>query len=142
MERAEKEATKKVSTTEMYLADIEKTKKEIERKKKIKKKVFEEFAEGNLTSEEYIEYRESYAKEEKELQLKLSNLEQQVAKRKDKGALELPWINHLLEHKEVKELTREIVVQMVDEILIFDDKRIKITYNFTKEYENLLKIVG
>lgn len=142
VERAEKEATKKVSTTEMYLADIEKTKKEMERKKKLKKKVFEEFAEGNLTSEEYIEYRETYAKEEKELQQKLANLEQQVAKRKDIGALELPWIKHLLEHKKVKELTREIVVQMVDEILIFDDKRIKITYNFTKEYENLLKIVG
>ena len=34
VERAEKEASKKVSTTEMYLTDIEKTKKEIERKRK------------------------------------------------------------------------------------------------------------
>ena len=142
VERAKKESTKKVTSTEMYLIDIEKTKKEIERRKKLKQKVFEVFAEGDLTNEEYIEYRETYANEEEELKQKLMKLEQQVEKRKDSDVMELPWIKHLIERKEIKELTREIVVEMIDEILIYDDKRIKIRYNFTNEYENLLKLVS
>lgn len=142
VERAEKEAKKKMTSTEMYLMDIEKTKKEIDRRKNLKKKVFEEYAEGNLSNEEYIEYREIYAKEEDELHQKLCDLEKKVQQNKQSDVLDLPWVQHLLEHKEITELTREIVVEMIDEIQIFENKRIKIRYNFSNEYENLMKLVG
>lgn len=142
VERAEKETKKKVTPTEIYLMDIEKTKKEIERKQKLKKKVFEVFADGNLTNEEYIEYRETYTKEEEELNQKLRNLEKQVQKKKESDVLDLPWVKHLIEHKQITELTREIVIEMIDEIQIFEDKHIKIRYNFSNEYENLMKLVG
>ena len=73
---------------------------------------------------------------------KLGELEKKVKKNKQSDVLDLPWVQHLLEYKEITELTREIVVEMIDEIQIFENKRIKIRYNFSNEYENLMKLVG
>lgn len=142
VERAEKETRGKISSEDMYRMELERTKSEIERKRKLKKKVFEEYVEGNLTNEEYIEYREGYAKEEKALSSKHYELEKKVQKEKETDILGVTWIRNLLQKKEISELTREIVVEMIDEIQIFEDKRIKIRYNFSNEYENLVKLIG
>ena len=45
----------------------------------------------------------------------------------------------LLEKKEITELTREIIVEMIDSICVYEGKRIKIVYNFSDEYEELMK---
>lgn len=144
VENAERDAKtkKKASSTEIYSMDIEKTKEDIERKKQLRKKVFEEYALGNISNEEYMEYGEEYAKAEMELTQKLFDLEKKLKGQEEVSVFDLPWVRHLIEHKEITELTREIVVEMIDVIYIYEDKRIKICYNFSNEYENLMKLVG
>ena len=51
---------------------------------------------------------------------------------------ELQWIKHLLELGKVEQLDRNIVVDMVHMIKVFNNQRIKVVYNFSDELELFL----
>lgn len=139
IEMAESESQKYNDIISMYETGIERKKNTLERIKKLKKKVFEEYALGTITGEEYAEYRAQYVDEEKTLQKDISELMKKCSNTKKIDIFELPWIKRLLEYKEIDKLTREIILEMIDVIYIYKDGRIKITYNFTDEYDYLLK---
>lgn len=40
----------------------------------------------------------------------------------------------------VDQLDRSIVLDMINEIKVYNDKRIKIVYNFSDDLENILKL--
>lgn len=122
-------------------SEIQKIKLDIERIKKLKKSVYEDYKEGLISKEEFLSYREDYTKKE-ELYLKqLETLE----KEKDEGitshVFDSPWIKRLLELKDIESLDRDIVVEMIYQIFIYEDKKIKIIYNFSSELEHLFTSV-
>lgn len=130
------EKSKKVAKTEIH-----KIEQDIERIKKLKKSVYEDYKEGLISKEEFLSYREDYTKKE-ELYLKqLETLE----KEKDEGitshVLESPWIKRLLELKDIESLDRDIVVEMIHQIFVYESKKIKIIYNFSDELEHLFTSV-
>ena len=50
---------------------------------------------------------------------------------------EIPWLKRLLELRDIERLDREIVVEMISEIKVYENHHISITYNFSNELENL-----
>ena len=42
--------------------------------------------------------------------------------------------------KNIQALDRDTIIEMIDIIYIYDDKRIKIVYNFSNELENLFEL--
>ena len=54
---------------------------------------------------------------------------------------ETPWLKRLLELKDIKALDRDIVVEMISEIKVYENRKIKITYNFGNELEHLFSSV-
>ena len=49
-----------------------------------------------------------------------------------------PWIEKLLQYEKLYRLDRDIVVEMISMIYIYEDNTIKIVYNFSDELEALL----
>jgi hypothetical protein len=52
------------------------------------------------------------------------------------------WIQAFIDYEGSTELTRELVVTLIDKIYIFEDKRVKIDFNYRNEfqyYQNLLQ---
>lgn len=97
---------------------------ELERMKKLRKSVYEDYKEELLTKEEYLSYRKEYEKKEKIYEKQLEAL-------KDKETLlKETWRNRVVELKEIEELDREIVVEMVEKITVYENRHIKISYNF------------
>ena len=54
---------------------------------------------------------------------------------------ETPWLKRLLELKDIESLDRDIVVEMISEIRVYENRKIKITYNFGNELEHLFSSV-
>jgi len=130
---------RKMHKTEWYETKLAKNEIALERVRKLKQKAFEEYALGTIQSEEYADYREQYVLEEERLEKENQELLNKKREMENGLILDWPWITELLAKKKVKELTREIVVEMIDAIYIYKDKRIKIVYNFSGEYEELMK---
>lgn len=141
VEQANDECLAMYDKTQIYEVEIEKLEKELKRTKLLKKRVFEEYAEETITPEEYVEYRNEYIKQEKQLNEKLENLMAKCQRENEVHVWELPWVKQLLDYKRIDKLTRDIIVEMIDTIYIYNDKRIKIRYNFSNEFEHLMKNV-
>jgi len=53
------------------------------------------------------------------------------------------WVEHFLKYQNVSELTREMVIELVDAVMVYDKNHIEIILAFQDEYEeavNELKI--
>lgn len=140
VEIAKEDSNKAMVAGELYEMQIVRTEETLERVIQLKKKLFEEYALGMISREEYVDYREQYIKEEKTLQNKLIEFKNKQGENDKGDVFEIPWVKRFLEQKQIEKLTREIIVEMVDTIYIYKDHRIKIVYNFSGEYEELMKL--
>lgn len=110
---------------------------ELQKIQKWKKNIYEDYQEELISKKEYLIYRQDYQKKEELLVKQLSDLEQSQAAEITSNIFENPWIEHLLKLREIEKLDRNIIVEMIHEIKISENHKIKITYNFSDELEHL-----
>ncbi|MDD6618329.1 MAG: hypothetical protein PUF14_07015 [Clostridiales bacterium] len=84
-----------------------------------------------ISREELVSYRQEYLRKE-ELYAK----QRETVRRKQQEAM-TPLSPRLLEQKRFQQLNRSIIVEMVQEILIYENHRIRIRYRFSDEAKNL-----
>lgn len=123
-------------STLKHMDDNEKKRLEdmLQKVRQQKKATYEHFAEGLLSREEYISYRQDYQREENLIVKQLEELEK-VSKEAPIKIMDNPWIKRLLELRKIEELDRDIVVEMIDSITVYENKKIKILYNFSNDLE-------
>ena len=121
--------------------ELVKLKAELERVKKLKKSIYEDYKDELISKDEYFSYREDYGQKET---LYAKQIEALEAKKKDnvtEDIFQTPWLRRLLELKDIEELDRDIVVEMIDEIIVYENRKIKIRYNFGNELEHLFSSI-
>ena len=107
---------------------------ELDRVRKRKKAVYEDYCEELISRDEFIVYRQDYMKKEEFLEKQLAYLKEEDEK-ECRDISEAPWIKHLLETKEAGCLDRNTVMVMLQEIKVYEEHKIKIIYNFAPESE-------
>ena len=127
--------------TARHVADNEREKlnAELEKVRKLKKAIYQDFREELISKEEYVTYRQDYLKKEEQLEKQLKCLEEQPELQADFDIFKIPWINRLITHSSVETLDRGIVVEMLQEIKVYENYKIEITYNFSEELAALFK---
>ena len=63
--------------------------------------------------------------------------EQMGENKKNMEVLENPWITNLIRTGKIDKLDRDVIDDMIDTIYVYDDKTIKIVYNFSDELKML-----
>ena len=113
---------------------------ELEKVRKLKKAVYEDYRSELISKDEFVTYRQDYLKKEELLEEQLESIDS----KQDEATpdiFESPWIKRLLELRTIEKLDRDIVVEMIHEITVYENHKIKITYNFSSELEALFKTV-
>ena len=59
----------------------------------------------------------------------------------ESSSIKTNWIQQFIRFKGASELTREIVVTLIDRVYVYEDKRVRIDFNFKNEYEVISKLV-
>ena len=128
---------------ENYVTDIEltKLKAELERVKKLKKSIYEDYKDELISKEEFLSYREDYQQKETLYSKQIETLEEKKKESVTEDVFETPWLRRLLELKDIEELDRDIIVEMIDQITVYENRKLKISYNFGNELEHLFSSV-
>lgn len=121
--------------------ELSKIKAELERVKRLKKSIYEDYREELISKEEFLSYREDYLKKEELYSKQIKALEEKKKDNVTEDVFETPWLKRLLELKDIETLDRDIVVEMISEIKVYENRKIKITYNFGNELEHLFSSV-
>ncbi|MBR1929968.1 MAG: recombinase family protein [Lachnospiraceae bacterium] len=130
-------ADRREGTVKALESQMAKVQAEIEKVRRLKKAVYEDYREELISREDFVAYREDYVKKEVLLRKQLEGLEEKADREGMADVFETPWISHLLKLGEVEYLDREIVVEMLHEIRVYENHRIVIVYNFSDELEGL-----
>ena len=101
----------------------------LERLYRLKKAAYEDYREGLIRREDFRRYQADYERQEGELTAQLKQLEEPA----EKGLLLHPWVQSLLQHGTLTGLDRLTVAETIQEIRVFEDGKLEITYTFSDE---------
>lgn len=103
--------------------------------------LYPDWKNGDITKEEYMLLKQNISERIEALDGMIANLER-TAKEYAKGVnSENEFISHFIKHGKPKALTRPVVVELIDEILVHEDNKITIHFKFADAYENVLEYV-
>lgn len=136
-ELVENQAVENLSTVKILETEQFRLQTELEKVQKMKKSLYEDYKDELISKEELLSYRKDYLKKEEVLSMQINALEEKKKENKDVSAFEHPWVKRLLELGHIEKLDRDIIIEMIDEILVYENRKIKIRYNFSNELEAL-----
>jgi len=120
---------------------IDAKEKELEKYKKLKKSVYEDWKLGDISREEYIEYKTSYENQISNIEDNIEYLEEEKQKYKEQVLGENTWIENLKKKKNLDKLTRDVVIELIDCIYIHEGGDVTIKFKFADEYERILEYI-
>jgi DNA invertase Pin-like site-specific DNA recombinase len=121
-------------------SNINKLTIEIERIYKLKKSIYEDYKDGLLSKDEYLNYKNDYEKQEDLLNQKITATNAETESEENQ-IINNPQIQRLLSIGQIEKLDRNIIVEFIDKIEIYEDKEIKIYYNFDDVFNRLENLV-
>ena len=121
---------------------------EITRLKKNKLSSYQDYKDELLSKEDYITYSKNCEKQIVERNKMIASLicdfvlskkdfNDKYKNQKNMEVLENPWITNLIRTGKIDKLDRDVIDDMIDTIYVYDDKTIKIVYNFSDELKML-----
>ena len=139
------EQMKRSSRYTLFLKEKKKARRQIKdelgRMIYLKTNIYEDLKQGVLTKEEFLEAKEKYT-------LRITELEKELYKKEaELGAFEQyisgsnKWMETFLQFQGAEKLTREMVVELLEKVEVFRDKRLHIKFRFRNEYEYLMRQV-
>ena len=140
LEQINKSNTKKLANENME--NIKKSKKiEIERISNLKRCLYEDWKSDYITKEEYFEYKQKYEKNIDRIKEIIENLDKQKEKQEEIINGNSLWIENFKKHKNITELDRDIITEIIDYIEVHENKKITIHFKFMNELNKILEYI-
>ena len=108
--------------------------KQIRRLNGYKKKTYENYVDGVLDKEEYLSYKAEYEKQDKEIRAKIQLAEQEKDSFGEAEESYENWIEKFIKYGTLSEVTREIVTELIEKIVVNGDKSIDIVFKYQSPY--------
>ena len=137
LEQVSNHKTKKFANESIL--DIKQSKeKEILKINNLKRCLYEDWKNEDITREEYLEYKKKYEQDIERIKNVISNLEEQKQKEENDINENSKWIEDFKKYKNISELDRDIITELIEFIEVYEDKKIKIHFKFMNELDKFL----
>jgi hypothetical protein len=110
---------------------------EIHRITTLKQGLYEDCKSGLITKQEYYDMKTAYEDADKDLNLELVNINKQIQEVSTQGIENNMFITTFKKYGNITEITREVIVALIDEIVVHEGRRINIKFKFEDEYKKL-----
>lgn len=87
-----------------------------------------------LSKEEFLELKQMYENENRQYQKELEKLKQEEQEQQATVNTTKVWLDNFSQRKlTVKQMTREVLVELIDKIYVYPDQKIDIYFKFASE---------
>lgn len=125
-----------------YEGHIEKKETELKKAEKLKVGIYEDLKDGLLDKPEYLKLKQEFDSRIQDATDAIRSLRQEILTLQENHSQCYAWMDYFKEFGELQELTRWAAAITINRILIFEDNRIKIVFNFEDAFmqaQELLK---
>jgi len=113
-----------------YEGHIEKKEAELKKAEKLKVGIYEDLKDGLLDKPEYLKLKQEFDSRIQDATDAIRSLRQEILALQENHSQYYAWMDYFKEFGELQELTRWAAAITINRILIFEDNRIKIVFNF------------
>lgn len=132
LNKISKQKSKKI--IDENIKNIKKDKEnEIEKIKNLKRGLYEDWKNGYIKKEEFLEYRDKYEKDMDIAKKNIINLDKENKKEEKVTIENNKWIQNLAENKNITELDRDIIEELIDYIEVYENNKIAIHFKFSDQ---------
>lgn len=125
-----------------YQSHIEKKEQELKKAEKLKVGIYEDLKDGLLDKSEYLKLKQEFDKRIEEATDAIKSIKKEISALQENHSEYYAWMDYFKEFGELEELTRWAATITINRILVFEDNRIKIVFNFEDAFmqaQELLK---
>ena len=115
---------------------IEETEKELKKVQFLRLNIYEDFKNGILREDDYKSFSLSYLEKITQIKKTIEKFNNDLNNLKNKTTSKQMWIQYFKKHKNIQGLTRELVVNLIEDIVIYKNKTIKVNFKYEDEYKN------
>ena len=121
---------------------IARKEEDLDRDKEFRMKLYEALNEELIDRDEYNKMRMKYTRQIEDTERAISKLKLQRTEISSSHSTDNNWIMQFIKFQGITELTREVVVTLIDRIYVYEDKHIRIEFNYRNEiaaYQEILE---
>lgn len=122
-----------------YDAQIVKLKEEIERYEAFRLKLYENLQDGLLSKDEYFLFKKSYTTKIEDAQKAIRLLEEEREQTLSRNAENPSWMEVFKKYQNITEITRSVVVELIDQIKIYENKGVEVVFRYGDECKKILE---
>lgn len=100
-----------------------------------------DFKENLITEDEYWEYSDEYSKKIKELKQEKIKLEKKLEQISFKSLDNIAWLEEVKKLKEVKVLDKLLIDELIEDIVIDENRNIKVIFKCEDKYFETLDFI-
>ena len=118
--------------------------KEEERKKaeRLKIGIYEDLKDGLLDKDEYQKLKAEFDSRIAEADATVKELKRQITELEGSHSANAPWMIYFQQFGRLEQLTRWAAAIIINKILVYEDNRIKITFNFEADLNRIQEILS
>ena len=118
--------------------------KEEERKKaeQLKIGIYEDLKDGLLDKEEYQKLKAEFDSRIARANTAVETLKTQIRELETSHSANAPWMSYFQQFGRLEQLTRWAAAIIINKILVYEDNRIKITFNFEADLNRIQEILS
>lgn len=124
-----------------YDAQIVRLKEDIEKNESFKLKLYENLQEGIINQEEYFMFKKSYSAKIQKSAEAIKLLEEERDRMLDGTRERMSWINVFKKNANLKSLDRTAVVELIESILVYEDRRVEVVFRYRDESEKYMALL-
>ena len=105
---------------------------------KLKVSVYEDLKDELISKEEYISMKQEFENRRRAALDSIAQIKIEIETLASRNGKHHEWIESFLANKGIEKLERNVVVELIDYIRIYEDKRIEIVFRYADNYKEIL----
>ena len=114
---------------------------EISKISNFKMKLYEDWKNEDITRDEYLEYKQKYENDIERLKQNIERLQNEKQKYETQNQSSNKWIEKFKEQKGINELSRDIMMELIDCIYVHENGNITIKFKFEDEFKRCIEYI-
>lgn len=123
-------------------AQIVKLKEDISRNRDFEMKLYENLQNGMISQDEYFLFKKNYEEKIRAAQQAVKAVESDRRQAVEQTRESQSWMEVFKKYRNITEIDRKVVVELLDEIVVFKDKRIEVHFRYGDEYEKTVRYLN
>lgn len=103
--------------------------------------LYPDWKSGIISQSEYLSLKEKFDRQLEQLEQAAANIKEEIRRYKETDSAENQFTRHFLKYRNITELSREAVVELIEMIYVHEGGTITIDFKYRDEYQRLLDLL-